>query len=71
MLDHRSVTHVRPIIYNCTPKSDTKTARLKAAVEAAGGSWRDVAKLSEAELAAKVREDRVDILVELTGGNGL
>ncbi len=40
---------------------------LAAAVAAAGGTWRDVAALSEAQVAAAVRADGVDILVELTG----
>ena len=63
----RAATHVRPIAYSCTPKADAKTARLRSAVEAAGGIWRDAARLTEAELAAMIREDEVDILVELTG----
>lgn len=36
-------------------------------VEAAGGAWRDALALSEADLAALVRSDGVDILVDLTG----
>ncbi len=50
------------------PKADAKTARLRAATEAAGGVWRDVGQLPEGELAALVRRDEVDVLVELTGG---
>jgi predicted O-linked N-acetylglucosamine transferase (SPINDLY family) len=50
-------------------RPDAKTAKLKAAVESAGGSWREVAKMSEADVAALVREDQVDILVELTGAS--
>lgn len=34
---------------------------------AAGHVWRDVASLTEAELAVMAREDRLDILVDLTG----
>ena len=55
------------IAYNCTVNADDKTARLREATEAAGGAWKDVAQLSEAALAALVRNDGVDILVELTG----
>lgn len=55
------------IAYDCTPTCDAKTQRLKAAVEAAKGTWRNVAKLSEQDLAAQIRKDGVDILVELTG----
>lgn len=61
----RAAAHVT--VYNATPHADAKTARLRAAVEAGGHAWRDVARLSEAELASAVREDRIDILVELTG----
>ncbi len=49
------------------PRPDAKTARLRGAVEAAGGLWREVLALSEADLAQLVRADKVDILVDLTG----
>ncbi|GIL54275.1 hypothetical protein Vafri_9837 [Volvox africanus] len=54
-------------VYSCVPKPDPKTVRLRAATEAAGGVWRDVARLNEAELAELVRRDEIDLLVELTG----
>jgi len=55
------------IAYDCTLTTDGKTGRLQTAVEDAGGRWKRVAGLSEQELASMVREDGVDILVELTG----
>ena len=58
---------VKVIAYDCTPTSDGKTSRLQEAVKKAGGSWKNVAKLGEQELARLVRDDGVDILVELTG----
>ena len=58
---------VRHIVYSCVPRPDAKTKRLRSAVEAAGGAWRDALALSEADLAALVRSDGVDILVDLTG----
>eukprot|EP00891_Asterochloris_glomerata_P000012 jgi/Astpho2/12/fgenesh1_pm.00001_%23_1_t len=58
---------VSPIVYSCVMRPDAKTAKLKAAALAAGGQWRDVAGLSEHELATMVQQDKVDILVELTG----
>ena len=58
---------VRHIVYSCVPRPDAKTACLRAAVEAAGGLWSEALALSEADLAAAVRADRVDILVDLTG----
>ncbi|GLI61429.1 hypothetical protein VaNZ11_003789 [Volvox africanus] len=54
-------------VYSCVPKPDLKTVRLRAATEAAGGVWREVARLNEAELAELVRRDEIDLLVELTG----
>lgn len=36
---------------------------------AAGGTWREAGRLSEQQLARMVREDRIDILVELTGAH--
>jgi len=49
-------------------QADAKTARLKAAVDAGGGVWRDCTAMTEAALAELVRSDKVDVLVELTGG---
>ena len=49
------------------PQADAKTELLRKAVEDGGGTWRDVTALPERELAALVREDGVDVLVELTG----
>ncbi|GMH35925.1 hypothetical protein BSKO_03793 [Bryopsis sp. KO-2023] len=62
--NQRRVHHV---IYNCSPKFDAKSAKLKTEVEEAGGEWKDVMLLSDKQLAEKVKEDRIDILVELTG----
>ena len=46
---------VSHIVYSCVTRPDAKTAKLKAATLAAGGQWRDVAGLSEHELATMVR----------------
>ena len=48
--------------YSC-PKSDMVTARLKALVD----QWRDVPAVSDEALAALIREDQIDILVDLAG----
>ena len=66
-LRHHNPSQVHTIVYSVCPKPDDKTRRLAAAVTAAGGRWRDVAQLTEEELADAVRDDKVDILVELTG----
>lgn len=57
----------RQIDCHCPTQADAKTALLRKAVEDGGGTWRDVTALPERDLAALVREDGVDVLVELTG----
>lgn len=54
-LRHHHRSKVRHIVYNCSLRGDSKTAMLKGATEAAGGTWREAAKLSEPDLAAMVR----------------
>jgi predicted O-linked N-acetylglucosamine transferase (SPINDLY family) len=51
------------IAYSNTNAPDETTARIKAAVDI----WRDVRPLSDAALADRIRADKVDILVELSG----
>lgn len=58
-------------VYSCVAKPDAKTARLRQQVAAAGGVWQDVARLPEPQLAQLIRQDEIDILVELTGEIGL
>ncbi|MCO5172149.1 MAG: tetratricopeptide repeat protein [Planctomycetes bacterium] len=62
---------VEVIAYDVWPGAkDGVTARLRGLVD----GWRDVAWLDDAALAAAVRADRVDVLVDLaghTGGNRL
>jgi protein O-GlcNAc transferase len=66
-LTHHRRERVKMVIFSCCSRPDAKTKRLRAATEAAGGVWHDVGSLGEAELAAMVREERVNILVDLTG----
>ena len=49
---------VHYIVYSCVPRPDAKTARLQEVVQAAGGVWRDVEAVSEADLAAQVSSSR-------------
>lgn len=53
-LRHHHRSKVKHIVYNCSPTGDSKTEILKSATEAAGGIWREAAKLSEPDLAALV-----------------
>ena len=49
--------------YNDRVNADEMTARLQAATT----DWRDVRGLSDEELAQRIRDDRIDILFDLTG----
>lgn len=48
-------------------QADAKTQRFKDNVLKRGGIWRDAYGLDEKKVANMVREDKIDILVELTG----
>ncbi|KAM0914672.1 hypothetical protein ACQ4PT_011358 [Festuca glaucescens] len=47
--------------------ADAKTLRFKDKVLKKGGLWRDIYGIDEKKVASLIREDKVDILVELTG----
>jgi predicted O-linked N-acetylglucosamine transferase (SPINDLY family) len=56
--------------YSDVPRPDAVTESIRTHID----QWRDVASLSDAELADAVRNDRIDILVDLaahSGGNRL
>lgn len=69
-LSHHNASRVKLFVYSCVGKPDAKTARLQAKVLAVGGVWRDVARLPEPQLAQQIRQDEIDVLVELTGVSG-
>lgn len=48
-------------------QADAKTIRFRDKVLKRGGIWRDIYGIDEKKVATMVREDKVDILVELTG----
>lgn len=48
-------------------QADAKTNRFRDGVLKKGGTWRDIYGIDEKKVASMVREDEVDILVELTG----
>jgi len=53
-LRHHHSSAVKHIVYNCSPRGDSKTEMLRGATEGTSGVWKDVAKLSEHDLAALV-----------------
>jgi protein O-GlcNAc transferase len=58
---------VQVFVYDATPRQDSKSAYLRTAAEAAGCTWRRIATSSNDALAAMIRDDSIDVLVELTG----
>lgn len=52
--------------YSSLPMPDETTRRIRAAVDV----WRDIDKLSDAETAHLIREDHIDILIDLAGHTG-
>jgi protein O-GlcNAc transferase len=52
--------------YSDVAQADATTLRIKAAAD----HWRDTLNLSAEEIARQVRDDRIDILVDLTGHIG-
>jgi predicted O-linked N-acetylglucosamine transferase (SPINDLY family) len=48
-------------------QADAKTIRFRERVLKKGGVWKDIYGTDEKKVADMVREDQVDILVELTG----
>lgn len=48
-------------------QADAKTIKFREKVLKKGGIWRDIYGIDEKKVASMVREDKVDILVELTG----
>lgn len=48
-------------------QADAKTNRFRDRVLKNGGTWRDIYGIDEKKVASMVRDDKIDILVELTG----
>lgn len=55
------------VVYSAVVKADAKTNRFRDRVLKKGGIWREIYGIDEKKVASMVREDKVDILVELTG----
>lgn len=60
-------TKYKVIVYSAVVKADAKTIKFREKVLQKGGIWRDIYGIDEKRVANMVREDQVDILVELTG----
>ncbi|GAB4856361.1 hypothetical protein Ancab_014281 [Ancistrocladus abbreviatus] len=66
-LSHHDYRNYNVVVYSAVVKADAKTFRFREKVIKKGGTWRDIYGMDEKKVADMVREDRVDILVELTG----
>ena len=65
---------VKPYLYSSLPVDPANDAFTKRFQEVANGSWRDIQGKSDEEAADLIREDKIDILVDLaahTAGNRL
>lgn len=61
---------VTPVIYSNGSTKDGISAELVQSVQAKGGGWREVKDLDDPALAAQIRADRIDILIDLSGHTG-
>jgi protein O-GlcNAc transferase len=63
ILEHHDHEQFRIYCYSNDPRVDEVTQRLQKHAD----EWRDVSKLGDDAAAALIRDDRIDILVDLTG----
>jgi len=61
ILSNHDRQSVEVFCYSDTRATDTMTARLREQADV----WRDTSRLSDSELVAQVREDRIDLLIDL------
>ncbi len=63
ILEHHDRTRIEAICYATHMRADKTTARLKSLAH----GWRDVVGIDDKTLATRIRDDKIDILVELAG----
>ncbi|XP_057466926.1 probable UDP-N-acetylglucosamine--peptide N-acetylglucosaminyltransferase SPINDLY [Actinidia eriantha] len=66
-LVYHDYAYYKVVVYSAVVKADAKTNKFRDKVLKKGGIWRDIYGIDEKKVASMVREDDVDILVELTG----
>jgi protein O-GlcNAc transferase len=67
VLEHHDRSQVEVFCYSLTMKQDSMTERLRAATD----HWREVASMSDDELADAIHADGIDVLVDLMGHAGI
>lgn len=63
LLEYHNQNKFNFTLYSCSPKKDSTTERIKRT----GMKFEDCSKLTEKELAQKIHDDGIDILVDLGG----
>lgn len=63
LLRHRDISTIHLTAYSSTAEKDATTARLKSLFD----QWHDVGALGDAMLARRIREDKIDVLLDLAG----
>lgn len=63
LLEHHNRAEFEIYCYSSVREPDHVTARMRAQAD----EWREVGELSDAALAERIRQDRIDILVDLSG----
>ncbi|CAA6667600.1 unnamed protein product [Spirodela intermedia] len=66
-LVYHDYANYKVVVYSAVVKADAKTLKFRDRVLKKGGTWRDIYGIDEKKVAEMVREDEIDILVELTG----
>ena len=66
VLAHLDRARIEPIAYSNALHSDELTARIKPRF----ALWRHVAEMDDAALAERIRDDRIDVLIDLSGHTG-
>ncbi|MCD7449670.1 hypothetical protein HAX54_001098 [Datura stramonium] len=66
-LAYHDYTNYKVVVYSAVVKADAKTNRFRDKVLKKGGVWRDIYGIDEKKVSSMIREDKVDIMVELTG----
>lgn len=66
VLRHHDRAHFEVCCYSDLPMPDATTQRIRDSADV----WRDITKLSDAEAARLIRDDRIDILFDLAGHTG-